>query len=546
MATVSGQETVGPSELGGSRKQCLHFDGGSEFNEPFRLRRIKERYPEDYKQLESQLQEVVGNYLGAISRQNFEPFKKYISQVICYRGEQHRKRCVERLRNNSLEYNGKLLIWVDEGDHLHIVHDCAYSNGSCRCRLFQGEDFRGPVRASMRRNRLISELDTIDFANVFLYFILSKRSSDSQIWIGRRLQRPPSEHQIVQWKSMHETSSRILAGEDKGVGHDTEQQESIGEDDRNSFPTLSGTSKKKRSTSESNGETPVAKRRKTKFERISEAIQTLLVEYFPIPANSIKHLLVDKSNYMYLFDPSNEKYYDGACEYFTVKMNKYTLSDFRDLYMGKTPIFYANDINNPWSYYHSLEDSVKYVDELLRFQLEDNEDDIRNLLININNWFNKYGWDQNPKINAIAIIGPHNCGKNYFWDMLAAIAFNVGHIGRVNNKCNQFALQEVPNKRFIMGNEISMEDGAKEDFKKLCEGAAMNVRVKFKGDRIYTKTPVCLISNKTLDITHDPTFKDVRLHTMRWKQCSLLKHSTLKPYPLALFELYNMYNVYLH
>ncbi|GFR09522.1 non-capsid protein NS-1 [Trichonephila clavata] len=84
----------------------------------------------------------------------------------------------------------------------------------------------------------------------------------------------------------------------------------------------------------------------------------------------------------------------------------------------------------------------------------------------------------NSKINTIAVIGPPNAGKNYFWDCLAAIALNVGHIGRVNNKTNQFALQEVIDKRLIIGNEINMEDGAKDDFKKLCEGKALNIRVK--------------------------------------------------------------------
>ncbi|GIX83989.1 hypothetical protein CDAR_270231 [Caerostris darwini] len=54
--------------------------------------------------------------------------------------------------------------------------------------------------------------------------------------------------------------------------------------------------------------------------------------------------------------------------------------------------------------------------------------------------------------------------KNYFWDCSAALAQNVGHIGRVNNKTNQFALQDCANRRLIIGNEISMEEGAKEDF----------------------------------------------------------------------------------
>jgi hypothetical protein len=90
-----------------------------------------------------------------------------------------------------------------------------------------------------------------------------------------------------------------------------------------------------------------------------------------------------------------------------------------------------------------------------------------------------------------------------------------------------------------------MEEGAKEDFKKLCEGTSLNIRVKFQGDKIFTKAPVLLISNFTLDICNDPHFKDVRLKTLYWQQADFLKHSQLKPYPLCLFDIYKMYDVFL-
>ena len=218
-------------------------------------------------------------------------------------------------------------------------------------------------------------------------------------------------------------------------------------------------------------------------------------------------------------------------------------------------IFYANSIN-PFNYYHDRETSADYLNELLKFQCNGDEDKVRELLGNIKTWFNRLGWsvatisedgvkqyELNPKINAIAIIGPPNSGKNYFWDAIAAIAMNVGHIGRVNNKTNQFALQDCYNRRLVMGNEISMEEGAKEDFKKFCEGTAFNIRVKYQGDKIFKRTPACLISNFDLDICGDPHFRNVRLHTMRWKSAPLLASSKKKPYPLAIFDLYDLYNV---
>lgn len=175
--------------------------------------------------------------------------------------------------------------------------------------------------------------------------------------------------------------------------------------------------------------------------------------------------------------------------------------------------------------------------------------ELRELLGNVKSWFNKKGWHVhkdgsyvlNPKINYVYIHGPPNSGKNYFWDCIAAIANNIGHIGRVSNKTNQFSLQDAYNRRLVMGNELCMEESAKEDFKKLCEGAAFNIGVKFHGDKIFTRTSVCFISNSPLELIGDKHFINVRLTSLKWKPLSYLAKSTLKPYPLAIFDLFAYY-----
>lgn len=48
-------------------------------------------------------------------------------------------------------------------------------------------------------------------------------------------------------------------------------------------------------------------------------------------------------------------------------------------------------------------------------------------------------------------------------------------ISDVNNKINQFVLQDVYNCRIVIDNEISMEEEAKEGFIKLFEGTAFNI-----------------------------------------------------------------------
>lgn len=98
-----------------------------------------------------------------------------------------------------------------------------------------------------------------------------------------------------------------------------------------------------------------------------------------------------------------------------------------------------------------MEDSINFVHKLLLLQNNNNEEFVCNFLYNIKLWFNKERWGGNPKINALAIIGPPNRGKKYFFYALVSIVCNVGHIGCVK-KSNQFALQDAYNCRIIIGN----------------------------------------------------------------------------------------------
>lgn len=524
----------GVAVVDGVRRPELGFDL------PIRFRALKKQCPTAFDELESKFKRVAGHYVSTIGEVSFPHTKKYVSDVLLVRGPEHRREIVEYLHGSSPRYHGKLLIWAAEGSHVHIVHDCAYSNGSCRCALFNSGLIRDALFPALRRQRFLRQFDSIDFYNVIIYFILQKWESEREIWINRELQRLPTESEIVQWQDLCRESAAILAGKGEGHGHcDSERVEDGESSIGDLLPGHEGTSKKRRSPSDASGTKPP---KRSKWHKVLQQTQTLLEEYLPIPAHQLRHLLIGDPRVEFLFDPGNLRYYEAACDYFLTQVNNYSFADFKHLYDGKEPIFYANN-QDVWNYYHSMDESVDYMSKLLLHQFDHESDNVTSFLENLRNWFNKEGWAGNPKVNAIAIIGPPNSGKNYFFDAIAALAYNVGHIGRVNNKTNNFALQDCYNRRLVMGNEISMEEGAKEDFKKLCEGTALNIRVKYQGDKIFNKTPVCLISNHTLDICNDPTFKNVRLQTFRWHTCTLLRDSKLKPYPLSIFKLYEMYGV---
>lgn len=396
---------------------------------------------------------------------------------------------------------------------------------------------RRNIRKYLRRPKFIAELGTIDWYYVFLYFCLQKRESRQEVWIGKCLQRPPSDDESVRWGNLLEESRSILDRQNQRIGHNVLPEQFDSNESGASFLRSSEDSSKKRG----------------RFQRIAEKVQTLLLKYNCVPPTELRNV-IPANNEDFILDfhnPTNDKYYLSACSLYNLKINSMSLLDLKMLFAEHDkPIFYANNIE-PFIYYHDREESTSYLIRLLKYQYNDNTDDIKQLLTNIVSWFNRKGWYQangtqwvlNPKINCVCINGPPNSGKNYFWDCIAAVALNVGHIGRVSNKCNQFSLQDAYNRRLVMGNELSMEESAKEDFKKLCEGSAFNIRVKFQGDKIFTRTPVCFITNGVLEISGDRHFKDVRLTTIYWLSCSLLKDSTKKPYPLAIFDVFDYFGV---
>nr|ARV85888.1 nonstructural protein [Planococcus citri densovirus] len=501
-------------------------------NKPLRLRTIHDLYPEDFKTMAEGFNRITDDLVRIILSKNERSSRRYLSDVISIQSPEHAIRVRQVLANAARDHctRGEFFIWRFEGSHTHVVHDCSYAGSTCRCPFFNDASIYRFLRKPLRSRKRVHELGALDWINILLYFAVHKGTSPGQIWLNKNLQGSNSSTPVIQWQE------NVLGWE-----------QSVLEFQRNRLPihdvselgnSWVGQTVDRRSE-------PASKRKRSNFEKVVEEVSSLLVKYCPVPLIGIKNLIPpNHADFRtILFDPRNKDNYISACDIHALHLNKYSFKEFHELYsQADNPIFYANNLD-PYEYYHSRDTSLYFLDELLKFQLKGEEEIIKPFLSNLRNWFNREGLDGNPKMNALCVIGPPNSGKNYFFDAIIALANNVGHIGRVNNKTNNFALQDVVNRRIVVGNEISMEEGAKEDFKKLCEGTAFNVRVKFKADCIFTKTPVLLISNNELDICWDPHFKDVRLKTIRWNTAPLLAASNKKPYPLAMYDLFDKYNV---
>lgn len=133
-SNISGDDS---GLLESNSRECEGMHGGFELDNALRLREIRQYHPEDYKDLEEQLQAVVGRYVRRIAQQNIPSTRRYLSDVILVHSPSDRGRLRGWLSECGSAFPGGFFIWVDEGDHFHVVHDCPWSNGSCRCRWRQ-------------------------------------------------------------------------------------------------------------------------------------------------------------------------------------------------------------------------------------------------------------------------------------------------------------------------------------------------------------------------------------------------------------------------
>ncbi len=387
-----------------------------------RLRHVAKTNREVFETLVKELGEMGGHIFGRLHGTYKNSAKRYVSDVVVTPNVESAEGLYRVLHEYGPVHRGRLFFFVFEGNHVHVVHDCPYSNSSCRCSFAKTTEFRRGLRPSLRTRRYLCDFDDIDWHHVFLYFVVSKGNVEKrEIWVDGELQRLPTTDQSVRWKEVCGRFPRsVLEEQDQGVGRDATGEFADYEQDRADFRSTAACSKAKRS----------------KFDTTVAEVSTLLDKYIVIPPETIRDVIAHSPDYSTnLHNPTQEKNYLMACRLYSLKLNRFTLSDFAQFYENKTPIFYANSMD-PFEYYHTPEESVQVLNELLLFQLDGHDEKVTEFLYNLRLWFDREGWNGNPKINALAVIGPPNAGKNFFFDAIAAIACNIGHIGRVNNKRN--------------------------------------------------------------------------------------------------------------
>lgn len=317
---------------------------------------------------------------------------------------------------------------------------------------------------------------------------------------------------------MYRRSCEMVEGDDNGNGYNIfEEVEEPNTSSGRSFLTGdNGTKRKKRSV----------------FDICFEEVQALLTKFPIAPTAAIRNHPEFLKNRI-LINPRNNQYIETSIRYFGNIMNAKSLKEFDEFYSQENvyPIFMHGQT------YHSREESFEIINNLLKFQFNDEEDLITEFLTTLVDVIDR----RLPKLNTIVIYSPQSGGKNFFFEMIFGFMLSYGQLGTAN-KHNQFAFQDAANQRIILWDEPNYESGITDYLKKVLGASPYSVRAKGLPDIAVKRTPVVVLTNTTVNFMVDVDFSE-RLKIYYWKTAHMLADIMHKPYPLVFFDILKKYNI---
>lgn len=462
----------------------------------------------------------LGPLVADILRTNFRVGSIYHSSVIIPRGGRNVDDLCDELIQAAGSYAGSFLLFSIHEDHIHAVHDCSWSNRSCRCawKRAAGEEI---VRGPLRRCFSTRSLTEGDWFCVMLYF-----STD-----GRRLRYLKIGATVRRFRSGLENISGVRYRKD-GCERlvdccQRQNQDHVHEARQAAHSSGSGKRAKR----------DVVTRPRVHGDVIKE-IEEIILNFPCTPLQNIvnsKHWLSNES-LVYLRD--NDKTVKNVLDAWQNKMCRWSIHDFWLFYNQPTctPSFHAGHRSFDDVYYN-LEESLEVLENLLKFQFEEDAGRVYTFLRDVYNICEMII----PKRNCMAILSPPSAGKNFFFDMIFSYYMVSGQLGMANRN-NGFAFMEAVSKRILCWNEPNYEPAMIDTIKMIFAGDPYTVRVKCKPDGAIYRTPVIVMTNNPVSFLYDPAFAD-RIIQYTWSACPLLKEYTKKPNPLAFYVLLNKWGI---
>ncbi|KAE9530106.1 hypothetical protein AGLY_011568 [Aphis glycines] len=389
----------------------------------------------------------------------------YVSDVVVPPGRSGVIRFVDDICRYIQFYRTQPFVIVSEhDDHVHIAHACVQANQTCRCAWLQRcSDYRKYRRKHLRGRVYACNLGGSDWAAVVRYFCTNGR-------IAKKVHLPGADEGICD-------QIRNLSKEQDPVY----SKEGLVEAciDEGSWDIFGRKSALRRGNEGSRGH--IGRRVQTaKSENGNDNDGTFpvtineLLKYYPTcPPDAFINI---KEFYL---NPILNKY-DETDRNVRLQLRNWCnvirdwdLYDFNTYYhtSGVKPYFNAYSRTSV-SVYYSVEKSLIIANELLRYQFENNEKEIKQFLNTLYNVLDK----KIPKLNSICVYSPPSAGKNFFFDAVASYFLNYGMFGTAN-KNNNFTWADGAGKRLVIWNEPNYEQAHIEKMKELLGGDTTRVHL---------------------------------------------------------------------
>lgn len=151
------------------------------------LRKLAVSHPENYQNLVELLRKVEGGLIGKIIDFTWTDSGVYIENVIEFRNGGERDAIHDYLREQGVAFKRDLFGFTTDDDHIHVLHDCPFAGGSCKCYWRHHLPAGKLVRGYGGKQRFIN-MDGFDWIYAILYYFFAKWGKKN-LWLGCTNQR---------------------------------------------------------------------------------------------------------------------------------------------------------------------------------------------------------------------------------------------------------------------------------------------------------------------------------------------------------------------
>lgn len=467
---------------------------------------------------------------GIMPNQLYQELQKstgcYVSDVIPDVGMDNVERVCKFIQEQSqLSYTRALLIISGHNDHIHVVHDCSFSNQTCRCDFLKKTFIKFGLRRgrrTVRRRPLCNELGISDCKNILTYFSTKGRQL-YYIRVGRYLERisfQPEDLQVQGPKRCRIEESLEIYEE-----MDDHELRLEGQEDYGSIGRIGRGSK-------------AAPKKVQKYGEKTQKIVDLLKTRPTFPIESICNVDDWLKDDQLQFVNIKDKTCSNILNNWSKQLLSWTLDDFNEFYSQPDckPVFSAG-YESFDKYYYDIDTSVELMIKYLDHQFYNEQENVTHFVTDLYNVLER----KVPKLNSLLVFSPPDCGKSWFFDAFFNYFMCVGKICTIN-KHNSFGFQECYSKRVIHWNEPNYDPDLIDKLKELLGGDTTAVAVKYMPDMPVYRTPFIITTNVRVSIMNHPAFKN-RTSIFYFRAAPQLKALSKKLHPLAVYPFFVHYGM---